>query len=241
MGRKPKPTQQRVLAGNPGRRPLNLAEPQLPEPVADTFDVPPIELQTDLLAANEWTRLAPMLRAARQVTVAERGVLIALCLAWSQFLQAHEKIAIAGMVVASPERLSDDESLYLHREQGAGALHEALGRTGTDPHARVPASWRRAASRLIDEFSEFDMPFPIGTPESSARTGRTSDEGDDRAAECPPAVASSKPSSSSASRTRSSSTWPSGASWQRCNRRTSGASIVVRADLERKLEAWRVT
>ena len=44
-----------------------------PSRSADTFDLPPIELADDLVAAKEWTRLAPMLRAARQVTVAERG------------------------------------------------------------------------------------------------------------------------------------------------------------------------
>jgi hypothetical protein len=81
-GRKPTPTDLKVLRGNPGHRPLNPDEPALPPVNADTFDSPPIELAGDAAASGEWSRLAPMLRTARQVTEAERGSLIALCQQW---------------------------------------------------------------------------------------------------------------------------------------------------------------
>ena len=42
-GRKPKPTAQRVLEGNPGKRKLNAAEAPIPVP-PDAFDEPPTGL-----------------------------------------------------------------------------------------------------------------------------------------------------------------------------------------------------
>jgi P27 family predicted phage terminase small subunit len=96
------PTDLKVLRGNPGHRPLNVDEPQLPSVNGDVFDAPPMELAGDPAAAAEWGRLAPMLRCARQVTEAERGSLIALCQQWSRYLNANSKAEAAGMVIKSP-------------------------------------------------------------------------------------------------------------------------------------------
>jgi len=100
-GRKPKPTALKMLAGNPGRRKLNQREPVMPES-ADVVDRPPVELANDLVAGSEWMRLAPMLRASRTVTDADRGSLIAVCQQWSRYLEANSNVAKAGMVVKSP-------------------------------------------------------------------------------------------------------------------------------------------
>lgn len=100
-GRKPKPTQQKILEGNPGGRALNRAEPEPPGPGAD-FDTPPPELADDPVAAAEWTRLAPMLRRCRQITEADRSALVALCLEWARYLDATRRVRRNGLVVVSP-------------------------------------------------------------------------------------------------------------------------------------------
>ena len=100
-GTRPKPTSQKILEGNPGRRPLNLDEPKHPDP-AESFDIPPPELDDQKVAAAEWARLAPMLRQARQVTEADRGPLIALCLEWGRYIEATRKTQTLGPVVKSP-------------------------------------------------------------------------------------------------------------------------------------------
>lgn len=99
-GRKPKPTALKMLSGNPGRRKLNQREPVMP--ATDAADLPPVELSNDLVAGSEWMRLAPMLRASRTVTDADRGSLIAVCQQWSRYLEANGNVAKAGMVVKSP-------------------------------------------------------------------------------------------------------------------------------------------
>lgn len=89
-GRKPKPTRLKLLTGNPGRRPLNEREPQLPvpHPVAE----PPPAIADDPRACEEWRRLAPMLITSRTVTDADYGALLSLCHQWSIYLQAKERV-----------------------------------------------------------------------------------------------------------------------------------------------------
>jgi P27 family predicted phage terminase small subunit len=103
-GRRPQPTNLRVLRGNPGKRPIPAGEPT-PPPVTSAFDVPPPDLDGDDRAAAEWRRLAPMLRACKLVTEAERTLLIALCQNWSRYLEAQDKIRKLGLLVKTPNGL----------------------------------------------------------------------------------------------------------------------------------------
>ena len=89
------------MEGNPGHRALNDREPQPPAPDA-AFDAPPHELAEHVTAAAEWRRLAPMLRQARQVTEADRGALIALCLEWGRYVDATKEVKRLGLVVKAP-------------------------------------------------------------------------------------------------------------------------------------------
>jgi len=100
-GRKPKPSAQRALEGNPGHRPLNAAEPQLAAPT-EAFDEPPVDLANDDRAQAEWRRLAPLLRQARQITEGDRGALVAVCQQWSRYQDATERVQRHGMVVKTP-------------------------------------------------------------------------------------------------------------------------------------------
>jgi P27 family predicted phage terminase small subunit len=100
-GRRPKPTSQKILDGNPGGRRLNPEEPQPPSPT-ETFDEPPSELTGNEIASAEWRRLAPMLRVIRQVTEADRSALLALCIEWARYLDAMKRVADTGMVVQAP-------------------------------------------------------------------------------------------------------------------------------------------
>lgn len=63
-----------------------------PEPTTDDdFDTPPPELDDMPGAQSEWSRLAPMLRRCHQVTDADRGALIALCIEWDRYLEARKQ------------------------------------------------------------------------------------------------------------------------------------------------------
>lgn len=95
-GRRPKPTRLKVLTGNPGKRPLNDAEPR-PEPALP--ECPPELGET---ARREWDRLAPELAALRIVTNLDRAALAAYCGAYALWAEATEAIQKYGQMIKSP-------------------------------------------------------------------------------------------------------------------------------------------
>jgi P27 family predicted phage terminase small subunit len=148
-GRKPKPTAQKLLEGNPGKRPLNTREPALPAAADDIPD----EVRSDARALAEWERVAPMLRQSRVLTAADRGALIALCQQWSLYLDARSKVT--SLVVTA-------RSGYPMPNPYLGVSNKALthciklwAELGCTPssRSRVSASDAPDAS---DPFAEFD-------------------------------------------------------------------------------------
>lgn len=95
-GRRPKPTRLKVLTGNPGKRPLNMAEPQ---PDAAIPECPP---QLGPVAQQEWNRLAGELTKLRLLTNLDRAALAAYCNAYALWLEAIEGIQKHGAMVKSP-------------------------------------------------------------------------------------------------------------------------------------------
>lgn len=160
-GRKPKPTHQRALEGNPGKRPLNTREPQ-PDPPPPTFDDPPPALDDNLTAAAEWRRLAPLLRRARQVTEADRGALLALCIEWARYLEALGKIKSAGLVVQTPSGYPiQNPYLPIATKALAGCL-KLWPELGLTPSSRSRV--KTDGTPPDDAWAEFDEPPPAGDP-----------------------------------------------------------------------------
>ena len=96
-GRRPTPTQLKILRGNPGKRRI-AAEPQ-PDAPEDDFAEPPPELRGDARARAEWRRVAPLLVRCGIVSEADRSTLTALCLEWSTYLDAREHLRTDGRVL----------------------------------------------------------------------------------------------------------------------------------------------
>jgi len=85
-GRKPKPTHLKVLAGNPGKRPLNENEPK-PRPIA-----PKCPSWLDREAKKEWKRVAPALERLGLLTEVDGAALAAYCQAYGTWVAAQKKI-----------------------------------------------------------------------------------------------------------------------------------------------------
>jgi P27 family predicted phage terminase small subunit len=86
-GRRPKPTNLKVLTGNPGRRPLNENEPSYPLSSLDPPD------QLDDLAVAEWRRLVPILEAGGVLTDVDTATLTAYCGVYSTFMKAEQALS----------------------------------------------------------------------------------------------------------------------------------------------------
>ena len=151
-GRKPKPTAQKQLEGNPGGRPLNKAEPKLPaEQAADV----PTEIADNPVALAEWNRLAPMLTLAGVLTEADRGTLLSACQQWALYLEARSKITNLVVTTKSGHPMPNP---YLSVANKALAhcikLWAELGMTPSS-RSRVTAVKQIGAG---DPFAEFDLP-----------------------------------------------------------------------------------
>ncbi len=126
-GRKPKPTVLRRLAGNPGKRGYNHAEPVPPEGLPDC----PSHLSE--VARAEWDRIAQALYDMGVVTLVDRAALAAYCQAWGRWVEAEEKLKETPVMLKTPSGLRAAVALALGRQQAAGAHGPLHGRTRHHP------------------------------------------------------------------------------------------------------------
>ena len=90
-GPTPQPTNLKVLRGNPGKRPLNTAEPR-PRPVAPKC---PSWLDSD--AKREWRRVAPELERLGLLTLVDMAALAGYCASYSLWKRCTEALDETGM------------------------------------------------------------------------------------------------------------------------------------------------
>ena len=108
-GRKPKPTELKILHGNPGKRPLNDREPK-PEKGAPSC---PPHIRKDKVAAREWRSIIKVLDAMGLLTKADRTALALYCEAYSRWIEAGEQVKKIGMVVKNAQTGVVYQSPYL--------------------------------------------------------------------------------------------------------------------------------
>ncbi|NBA95516.1 phage terminase small subunit P27 family [Pseudomonas sp. R5(2019)] len=94
-GRKPKPTAKKQLAGNPGKRALNTAEPQF----SKITDVDPPDWLSERAAAM-WKMIVPELLRENVVALTDLHNVEAFCVAYDNWRMAQASIVEHGIVVA---------------------------------------------------------------------------------------------------------------------------------------------
>lgn len=96
VGRKPKPSALRELAGNVGHRPINKNEPKF-------SGTPTCPRHLDDEAKKEWKRISKELTSMGLLTSVDRAALAAYCAAYSRWASAEEQIQKFGLVIKSPK------------------------------------------------------------------------------------------------------------------------------------------
>jgi P27 family predicted phage terminase small subunit len=89
-GRPRKPTRLKILDGNPGKRPLNAAEPQPPA------GAPACPSWLDREAKAEWRRVVPALDRLGLLTRVDRSAIAGYCTAWAELCWASKTLARVG-------------------------------------------------------------------------------------------------------------------------------------------------
>ena len=130
-GRKPKPTTLKLLAGNPGHRPLNGQEAVAPAELPDC----PEHLDKD--AQAEWQRISPILSQMNLLSSADRAALAAYCVLYSRWISAEGAVKKYGTIVKSPDKQFPMKSPYLCIAEGAmEQMRKFLVEFGLTPSAR---------------------------------------------------------------------------------------------------------
>lgn len=139
-GPAPKPTVLKRLAGNPGRRPLNAAEPQ-PRRVHLHC---PSHLSGE--ARQEWRRVAGDLYRLGLLTVVDMAVLASYCQAYGRWKKAERKIAETGEVATTPNGYAV-QSVWL---QIANKAMEQMHRFAVE-FGFTPASRTRVKMEMMEK------------------------------------------------------------------------------------------
>jgi len=129
-GRKPKPTHLKAITGNPGKRPLNQAEPR-PDIVIP--DCPP---ELSPAAQREWHRLVGDLAALRIITSFDRAALAAYCGAYALWAESTEAIQKYGAMVKSPTGYPIQSPYVSIANRQAEIMMRIAGEFGFTPASR---------------------------------------------------------------------------------------------------------
>jgi len=95
-GRKPTPTALKIRHGNPGKRPINGAEPRPPS------SQPSCPAHLSPTAKTEWKRLAGMLNRTGLLTQIDRAALAAYCQAYGRWVEAERKLQETPTLLKTP-------------------------------------------------------------------------------------------------------------------------------------------
>jgi P27 family predicted phage terminase small subunit len=130
-GPKPKPTELRLLAGNPGKRPLNEREPK-PQPGR-----PPCPRWLHPEAKAEWRRVVPELERLGLLSIVDRAALAVYCQAWARLRDAEAAIDLYGSILKAKASDYIQVSPYVTIARINAQLVRAFGAEfGLSPSAR---------------------------------------------------------------------------------------------------------
>lgn len=148
-GRKPKPVEQKLREGNPGKRPL-------PEPLK--FAPGQLDRPADLpaAAAEFWDELVPILTAAGVADRVDRASLVALCVQWERAETARRVIDSEGyFALGSMGQLVEHPALAIERQAHTLLLRfaEQYGLTAA-ARARIAAAASTVAAAAEAELAD---------------------------------------------------------------------------------------
>jgi len=146
-GRKPTPTALKILAGNPGKRPLNSNEPRPAAAVPSC----PRHLNTE--ARREWRRITQELAAVGLLTNLDRGALAAYCVAWARWCEAEQHLNTEGTVSKTPNGYPQQSPWLAVANKSIEQLSKLAAEFGLTPSSRTRLSVTDAGAG--DELERF--------------------------------------------------------------------------------------
>ncbi|PVE25797.1 phage terminase small subunit P27 family [Microvirga sp. KLBC 81] len=143
-GRKPKPTRLKLIEGNPGKRPLNPHEPQVPT------KAPTCPSHLNPTAKAEWKRLASDLHRLGILTEMDRAVLAAYCQAYGRWVEAERKLKETPLLIKLPSGYIQQSPWLAIANKQLELMHKYLAEFGLSPASRT-----RVEVRMPQKTSKF--------------------------------------------------------------------------------------
>ncbi|GFP28036.1 phage terminase small subunit P27 family [Candidatus Hakubella thermalkaliphila] len=145
-GRKPKPTKLKLIAGNPGKRPINKNEPK-PQPIRPYC---PRFLNRE--AKREWRRIVPELDRLGLLTRLDRAIVIGYCVWCGRWVEA-EKLMMGQFPVGRDKRTQEiiTHPAYSVAKEAMEQMRKLLPELGLTLSSRS----RITVPQREDDFDEF--------------------------------------------------------------------------------------
>ena len=132
-GPRPKQEQLKLLAGNPGKRPMNGGEPQFSVP-GRMLNVPDY---LDERAGEIWRELGKRLLDAGLFTTVDKYALGMFCAVAGRWMEAEEALQLRGPILTSGETGNLYQNPYLHVVNRAwDQMRQMFGEFGLTPAER---------------------------------------------------------------------------------------------------------
>ncbi|WP_193063448.1 phage terminase small subunit P27 family [Oceanobacillus oncorhynchi] len=149
-GRPSKPTNLKILQGNPGGRPLNENEPV---PVTEE-DVPKPPSYLSTHAKNEWKRIVPEMQRLGIFTAIDHPSLAGYCQAYGRFIEAEKILKKEGLTFKSPNGYVQQRPEVSISNNALKTMREFASQFGLTPSARSRID-TSAGENKEDEFLNF--------------------------------------------------------------------------------------
>lgn len=130
-GRKPLPTQMKIIRGNPGKRPLNDAEPK------PRAKIPPCPAHLRGEARREWRRISKELHAVGLLTTIDRAALAGYCASYARWVEAEDGIRRNGLLVKTPNGFPVQSPLIAIANKAMKQMLDFIVQFGMTPSSRT--------------------------------------------------------------------------------------------------------
>jgi len=148
-GRKPKPTKQKQLAGNPGKRALNKNEPDF----SRLTDVEPPEWMPEI-AQKMWQTLIPDLLANDILTVPDLHNVESFCMAYCRWREAEQDINVNGITIKTEKTVIKNPSVTVVNE-AKRQMVQFGSLLGLDPSSRQRLMGPKQSNDSGNPFDDF--------------------------------------------------------------------------------------
>lgn len=148
-GRKPKPTAMKKLEGNPGKRPLNMKEPQPDKKLPECPDW----LEDE--AKAEWERLAIPLFNLGLLTELDMATFATYCQAYARWKEAEEFISQHGSIIKTKTGFWQQIPQVSISRSNQAMMIKAAAEFGLTPSAR--SRLIAGGASLEDEVDEMEL------------------------------------------------------------------------------------